>query len=149
MTYNDILRSLRHTLHMPEIKFLEMIRLSGSGPTLEELTAYLKPETDPGFRECGGEVLAACLDGLVIHKRGKQPNRPFLHTPPKPNNNIILKKVRVAFELEETDLIELIGKAGLEISKGELNSFFRSPEHRNYRPCGNQFLRAVLRGLAA
>lgn len=149
MTHNDVLRSLRHTLNLHEPKFLEMIRLSGAKITLEEVTAYLKPETDPGYRECPGEALAACLDGLILFKRGRDNTRPFMHTDPRVTNNVVLKKIRVAFELKEADVIGLIAKAGLTVTKGELNSFFRSPDHRNYRMCGDQFLRALLKGLAS
>ena len=65
-------------------------------------------------------------------------------------NNIVLKKIRVAFQLKDTDLIILIEKSGLlKISKTELSAFFRKPDHRNYRECGDQYLRNVLKGLSS
>ena len=33
------------------------------------------------------------------------------------------------------------------MTKAELNALFRSPEHKNYRACGDQLLRNFLRGL--
>jgi uncharacterized protein YehS (DUF1456 family) len=60
-----------------------------------------------------------------------------------------LKRLRVAFELTEGDIIELIEKSGLRISKSELSAFFRRPDHRNYRPCGDQYVRNLIKGLNA
>jgi uncharacterized protein YehS (DUF1456 family) len=73
--------------------------------------------------------------------------------PPQPvevpvTNNTILKRLRVAFELKDNDIIKLIEKSGLRVSKGELGAFFRRPDHRNYRACGDQFLRNLLKGLS-
>ena len=45
----------------------------------------------------------------------------------------MLKKLRVAFELKDDDIIALLQKTGLEVSKTELSAFFRRPDHRNYR----------------
>jgi uncharacterized protein YehS (DUF1456 family) len=64
-------------------------------------------------------------------------------------NNEILKRLRVAFELTEVDIIALIARSGLCVSKGELGAFFRRSDHRNYRDCGDQFLRYLMKGLSA
>jgi hypothetical protein len=37
--------------------------------------------------------------------------------------------------------------SGFEISKTELNAFFRKPDHRNYKKCGDQVLSRFLDGL--
>jgi uncharacterized protein YehS (DUF1456 family) len=63
-------------------------------------------------------------------------------------NNIVLKKLRVAFELKDSDVIAAIEKAGpATVSKSELSAFFRKPDHRNYRPVGDQFLRHLIKGM--
>jgi uncharacterized protein YehS (DUF1456 family) len=72
--------------------------------------------------------------------------------PPKPpqssvTNNDILKKLRIALELKDADIIEILKLADFEISKTELSALFRNPEHKNYRECGNQLLRRFLDGL--
>jgi uncharacterized protein YehS (DUF1456 family) len=60
----------------------------------------------------------------------------------------VVKKLRVAFALKDDDLIALLEKAGLQVSKGELSALFRRPDHRNYRECGDQLLRHLFRGLS-
>ena len=62
-------------------------------------------------------------------------------------NNDILKKLRIALELKDTDIIEILKLADFEISKSELSALFRDPEHNNYKECGNQLLRRFLDGL--
>ena len=63
------------------------------------------------------------------------------------NNNDILKKLRIALELKDTDIIEILNLADFEISKTELNAMFRKEGHRNYKECGDQLLRRFLNGL--
>jgi uncharacterized protein YehS (DUF1456 family) len=148
MTNNDILRSIRYILNVNETKILEIIALADFKVSKDDLTAFLKQEDEAGYKNCGDKVLANFLNGLVIYKRGKNES-----TPPQPielslTNNIILKKLRVAFALKDSDIISLIEKSGLKVSKTELSAFFRKQDHRNYRDCGNQFLRNLLRGMA-
>lgn len=62
-------------------------------------------------------------------------------------NNEILKKLRVALSLKDTDIIEILKLAEFDISKAELSALFRSEDHRNYKECGDQILRRFLNGL--
>jgi uncharacterized protein YehS (DUF1456 family) len=62
-------------------------------------------------------------------------------------NNDILKKIRVALELKDEDIIHILKLSEFEISKSELNALFRKPDHPNYRECGDQLLRNFLNGL--
>ena len=62
-------------------------------------------------------------------------------------NNEILKKLRIALELKDTDIIEVLKLADFEITKSELSALFRNPDHRNYKECGDQILRNFLNGL--
>jgi uncharacterized protein YehS (DUF1456 family) len=62
-------------------------------------------------------------------------------------NNDILKKLRIALELKDTDIIDILKLAGFEITKSELSALFRNADHRNYKECGDQILRNFLNGL--
>jgi uncharacterized protein YehS (DUF1456 family) len=148
MTNNDILRSVRFILNVNELKLAEIIGLADFKVSSEEVSSFLKQEYEEGYRICSEKMLARFLDGLVILKRGKNENAPLQRLDVSLTNNIILKKLRVAFQLKDSDIIRLIDQAGLKISKAELGAFFRNPDHRNYRDCGNQFLRNLLRGMA-
>lgn len=148
MINNDVLRSIRFMLDLGDPKIIEITRLADQGFALdrEEVQSYLKKEGEPGFVECPPTVLSHFLDGLVIHYRG--PN----DGPPRPvekriTNNVVLKKLRVAFEMKDVDMHQVFEEAGFPISKPELSALFRQPGHKNYRACGDQLLRNFLKGL--
>ena len=63
------------------------------------------------------------------------------------SNNDILKKLRVALQLKNTDIIEILKLVDFKITESELGAFFRKEDHQNYKPCGDQILRNFLNGL--
>jgi len=62
-------------------------------------------------------------------------------------NNDIMKKLRVALSLRDTDIVEILKLVDFNISKSELSAFFRKEDHPNYKECGDQILRNFLNGL--
>lgn len=150
MTANDVLRSLRYTLDLSNRHLTDIFRLTGYEVAPDELDALLKAEDEDGYRPCNHAVLTYFLDGLIIQRRGKQDDKPY--AAPKGRirltNNDILKKIRIAFELHEDEMMETFSLAGMNVSKQELAALFRKQGHHNYRECGDQFLRNFLKGLA-
>jgi uncharacterized protein YehS (DUF1456 family) len=63
------------------------------------------------------------------------------------SNNDIFKKLRVALELNNEEIIKIMELVNFKITKSELGSFFRSEDHPNFKPCGDQILRNFLNGL--
>ena len=63
------------------------------------------------------------------------------------DNNDVFKKLRVALELKDSDIIEILELSNFKISKTELNAFFRREDHPNYKNCGDQVMRNFLNGL--
>ena len=147
MIHNDVLRSLRYLLEINDAKLIELIKLGGLDVSKADIATYLKKEDEEGFVRCPDEVLAHCLDGLVYFKRGKDESRPVLPIELPVTNNIVMKKLRVAFELKEEDLHAILKAVDFPVSKPELSALFRKVGHSNYRPCGDQLLRNFLKGL--
>jgi uncharacterized protein YehS (DUF1456 family) len=147
MMNNDVLRSIRYMLDINDTKVVEIIKLGGLDVTKAQITAFLKKDEEEGFEPCSDEVMAYFLDGLVFFKRGKDESRPQLPVELPMTNNIVLKKLRVAFELKEEDMHAILNAADFPVSKPELSALFRKAGHNNYRPCGDQLLRNFLRGL--
>jgi len=147
MMNNDVLRSIRYMLDLHETKVVEIIKLGGLDVTKAQIAAFLKKDEEEGFEPCSDEVMAYFLDGLVFFKRGKDETRPQLAVELPMTNNIVLKKLRVAFELKEEDMHAILNAAEFPVSKPELSALFRKAGHNNYRPCGDQLLRNFLRGL--
>jgi len=63
------------------------------------------------------------------------------------SNNDILKKLRVALELNNEEIIKILGLVNFKIGKSELGDMFRSNDHPNFKACGDQILRNFLNGL--
>jgi uncharacterized protein YehS (DUF1456 family) len=148
MINNDILRSIRFMLDLSDGMVVDIAKLADANLVLDkaEVQAFLKKDEDPGYAECNDLVLAHFLDGLIIHRRGRDTSRP-----PRPIekrvNNMVLKKLRVAFELQDIDMHDAFEDAGFPVSKPELSALFRQHDHRNFRLCGDQMLRNFLKGL--
>lgn len=143
---NDVLRSLRYALDLPDALINDLLKSQGHEVDSAFTAQLLKKEEDPDFLECDDASLIAFLDGLITHKRGARdaPAAPVKRL----TNNIILKKVRIAFDLKESDLHEIFALADFKISRPELSAIFRNPDNKNYRLCGDQLLRYFLKGLS-
>lgn len=63
------------------------------------------------------------------------------------NNNDVLKKLRVALQLRDEDMVKIMAYVDFRISVSEMNAFFRKEDHPNYRDAGDQVLRNFLNGL--
>ncbi len=146
MINNDVLRSLRFTLSISDAKMCSIADLGGASVTPEEMATYLTREDEAGFVACPQNVMARFLNGLIYFKRGRDETRPAL-SPELPTNNVVLKKLRVAFELKDDDIISMLNDVGFKISKSEVSALFRREDHVNFRVCGDQFLRNFLKGL--
>ncbi|HEY5653478.1 MAG TPA: DUF1456 family protein [Pontiella sp.] len=148
MTKNDILRRVRYALNIDDIKVASIITLTGRTTTADEVTSWLKREDETGYVEISDSILCRFFDGLIIEKRGPHPSGNI----PEPlgflSNNEILKKLRIALELKETDVLNVFKKADFVVTKAELGSFFRTEGHRNYRKCPEQVLRKFIHGLS-
>src|SRR5688572_7707503 len=119
MITNDVLRSVRYMLDLSDPAIIETARLADPGFALDraDLQAWLRKEGEDGFVDCPDAVLVRFLDGLVVHYRGRddsQPPRPFEK---RITNNLVLKKLRVAFELKDVDMHEAFAAAGFPVSK--------------------------------
>lgn len=101
--------------------------------------------------KCNNATLESFLNGFIIFKRGKQerqPEKPVLTMKDMGNvNNVMLKKLKIALSLTSEDMLELLEKAGVTVSKGELSAIFRKEGHKHYRECGDNYARNFLKGL--
>ena len=147
MINNDVIRSVRYILNVSEFKLVEIVKLGGGNVEQVSMNAYMKPEDEPGFEECPQKIMSQFLNGLIYLKRGRDESRPPL-TDELPTNNVVLKKLRVAFQLKDDEIHAILINAGFSISKTEISAFFRKEGHINYRKVGDQFLRNFLKGLS-
>jgi uncharacterized protein YehS (DUF1456 family) len=149
MINNDVLRSIRYMLDFSDAKVVEITHLADPAFPLDkaDIPALLKKEDDDGAVVCSDALLARFLNGLVVYYRGPDQSQPPRPIESRITNNLVLKKLRVAFELKDVDMHETFNAAGFPITKPELTALFRQPGHKHYRPCGDQILRNFLKGL--
>ncbi len=149
MDNNYVLRSLRYALKISDSIMIEIFSLGGYTISKNDLLSMLKQEDDKDLLACSNEVMMSFLDGFIIYKRGKQENT--TGAPPKRpsfNNNVVLKKIRIALNFKEEEMLSTFKLADLDVSKSELTAIFRRPDHKNYKECGDQYIRNFLKGLA-
>ena len=149
MITNDVLRSIRYMLDLSDQKVVDLAKLVDPDFALDkdDVRPLLLKEDEPGHVTCSDSVLAHVLDGLIVHRRGRDERQAARPVEARISNNVVLKKLRVAFELTDVDMHQIFADAGFPISKPEMSALFRQAGHRNFRPCGDQLLRNFLKGL--
>ena len=163
MNNNDILIRIRYALNLKDGQMVKIFKLGGVEVTEEEVKKMLtKVKEEFGFQDadsnetlpCNNKMLDAFLNGLITIKRGPQekksgqPENPVSITRRNNINNIVLKKLKIALSLTSEEVIDILGLAGVKISKGELSAVLRKEGHKNYKECGDRYLRNFLKGLA-
>lgn len=146
MTNNVILRRIRFIFDLSDSKMIAVFGLAGYRVTRMQVSDWLKKDDDPAYKNCSDIQLAAFLNGLISDKRGKLEG-----PPPKPesrlNNNIIFRKLRIALNFKDEDILDILNLSDTSMSRHELSAFFRKSNHKNYRTCKDQILRNFLQGL--
>ena len=150
MANNELLRSIRDALGLDTATMILIFRDAGREVGESAITAFLKTEDEDGYIPCSNPVMGFFLDGLIIHNRGKQEGSPAPADKPlmELGNNAILKKLRIALDLKEDDLISIFRLAGIELTKHELTALFRKPGHKHYKVCTGQFLNGFIKGIS-
>ena len=146
MTNNDVLLRMRYVFDLADTKLVELSTSVGGEVELGQVKRWLKQEEDPYFKPCPDLQLATILNGFIVLHRGKQEGQQMPNEK-KLNNNIILRKLKIALNLKSDDIIAMLSAAGLTISDHELSAFFRKKDHKHYRECKDQILRNFLEGL--
>lgn len=147
MMNNDVLRSVRYMLNLNNDGIVKIFALADTEVTPEQIVTYTKKEDEENFKLCPDILMANFLNGLIYFRRGKDESKPVPKIERKMTNNIILKKLRIAFDLKSDDVLEILASQEFRISMPEITAMMRAPEHKNFRECGDQFLRYFLRGL--
>lgn len=146
MRANDCLRRLRYILDLKDDQVVAIFGLAEQVVTRSEVILWLKKDEDPDYEEMSDRMFATFLNGLIIQKRGRK-DGPLPPPEERLNNNIIFRKLKIAFNLQAEDILSILLLADLNVSKHELSAFFRRPDHRHYRDCEDQILRNFLMGL--
>ena len=146
VTNNDILRRIRFIFDLNDSQMMDTFAQADIKVTREQVSAWLKTDDKPDFQELDDKQLATFLNGFINKKRGKKEGvQPEVED--RLNNNIIFRKLKIALDFKEENILEVMQLADFSISKHELSALFRRQDHKNYRDCQTQILRNFLKGL--
>jgi uncharacterized protein YehS (DUF1456 family) len=146
MNNNDLLRRLRYNFDFSDSQMMKIFALAEEEVTRAQISDWMKKEDDPAWVSLHDKQFAIFLNGFINLKRGKREG-----PQPKPekslNNNIIFRKLKIALNLRDEDILEMFKLADLEVSKHEISALFRKPGQSQYRECKDQFLRNFIYGM--
>ena len=146
MTRNDVLRNIRYTFDYSDSKVIDLFEKGDLKVTRTEISDWLKKDSDPKHKEISDKQLAHFLNGFIVKHRGKREG-PAPIAENRLNNNLILRKLKIALSLKDDDMVDILQLADIRVSKHEINAFFRNPKQKQYRQCLDQFLRNFLYGM--
>jgi uncharacterized protein YehS (DUF1456 family) len=140
------LRRIRYSFDLSDSQMINLFELADLEVTREQVSNWLKKDEDESSQACNDTQLASFLNGLIIDRRGKRDG-------PKPvaektlTNNTVFRKLKIALDLKDDGVLEILQLTGTKISKHELSAFFRRLGHKHYRECKDQMLRNFLKGI--
>lgn len=140
------MRRVRYAFDFSDPLMLSIFKLGGYEGNRPELATWLAREGEPDFVLCEDINLSRFLNGMIIKNRG--PKDDGIPEPEKfLSNNSVLRKLKIALNLQADDVLEILKLNEFTLSKHELSALFRRPEHKNYRECLDQVLRNFLDGM--
>lgn len=146
MTNNDVFKRIRFIEDFTDLQLIDVFNEVDFKVEQEVIKAWQKKEDQPEFKMITDVELALFLNGLINTKRGKKPgDKPALET--ELENNDVLKKLKIAYQLTSDDILKLFESKGKQVSKNELSAFLRNPDQAQYRVLQDQYLRNFMSAL--
>ena len=130
---------------MEDNQLIQLLRQS-LALTADDLTAMGQLS---GWELDAGEItLPYFLEGLILSERGPRADGavPVVNDAPLSNNQI-LKKLRIALNLQEQDMQLIFEEGGVTLSASEFGALFRKEGNKHFRPCSDELLQHFIAGL--
>lgn len=149
MNTNAILRKITQSLAL-DIPALQAIFASVDiDLTEKELGNLLKTDYEPRFEVLPEYVLALFLNGYIDRCRGKKAGQEpeVIAKTAKISNNDVLKKLRIAHNLQEQQVREALKLVTIELTKSDLSALFRKPGHPQFKTCDDELVLDFIEGV--
>lgn len=147
MTHNDVLRDITDIFTLDTVTIAEIFSLGNFKVTDEQIDSWLKTEEESAFVGLDDKPFACFLNGFIDFKRGQREGSQPKEAEEQLNNNIIFQKLRIALNLQTNDILEILERVNVHLSKHALSAFFRKPDNKHYRVCRDEVLQNFLLGL--
>jgi len=143
----QVLYKISEALRLDNETLLKIYALEEYPIDEKRLKAILKKPSAKGHENASYEELGVFLDGLIRLQRGEIRNPPPEDAEIVLDNNLILKKLRIALQLRDPDMEMIFEMGERPLNRSKLRDLFRSPEHPKYLPCSDAVLNDFLLGL--
>lgn len=151
MNNTERLMRLSDALGFEALDIVEVFELGHIEMSEEAVHKLLLGQNETPFEY---ETLEAFLNGLIVFNRGEQPlkpgqqkRQPMMVEDPRSINNVMLKKLKIAFSLSSEEMLELFKVVEISISKDKLSSLFRKEGHKSYKYCRDVYVIGFLKAL--
>jgi len=146
MKNNVILRQLRYIFDLTDDQMIDLFAQAEVEVNRAQVSNWLKKDEHEDFQIITDPELASFLNGFINLRRGKREG-PQPAPEKQLNNNIIFRKLKIALDFKDTDIIDTFKLVDMWVSKHEISAFFRNPKQNQYRACEDQLMRNFLHGL--
>lgn len=127
------------SLDIPYVQTL--LNVSGIELGEQQIAKLLKGEGEGGFKSMPDYVLAIFLNNFINERRGRTADgEEPINKRQKLSNNDVLKKLRVAFNLHEQGVRDVLSLATIELTKSDLSALFRKPGNSHFKACDDELL---------
>lgn len=145
MLNNEAFRRIRYALELDDTTTMQIFETGQYQCSAENIEKFSRKDPDSSDVEFSDIAFAHFLNGLIVHRRGGTPSEV------SPNetidNNKVLKKLRIALELYEDEMLTIFDFGGVKFSRHKLSALFRADGHKHFRECNDHTLRQFLKGL--
>ena len=139
MKNNELLQSICSTLDLAEKDLGALLALCNHNVASESEASLLE--------ECSNEQLRCALEGLILAERGpRSDGKPPVINHKALSNNEVLKKLRIALNMQEEDMLLVFEEGGATLSQTELGALFRKQGNKHFRACSDELLLQFLAG---
>lgn len=147
MRTNTILTHLSQSLALDIPELQRLFANVGVDLTDEELTHILS--ASPAAEAMPEYLLIKFLNELIDSLRGKREGAEpeEVSVTAKISNNDVLKKLRIALNLQEQQVREAFKLVTIELTKSDLSALFRKAGHPQYHACDDELLIDFITGL--
>lgn len=142
MQNHEAFRRIRFALELDDETTLKIFNAGEYECSIEDVVKFSKKEPDTGFPDV---AFSHFLNGLIVYRRGGKTAE--VKQDEAMDNNKILKKLRIALELYEDEMLVIFDYGDIKFSRHKLSALFRADGHKHFRECNDHTLRQFLKGL--
>lgn len=147
MKPSTVLSRVKDALRLSSDDILKIYQAEGYEIDDGRVEAIFKKPSSKKSQSATYEELGVFLDGLIRVMRGEPAKVVDDDEEIILDNNLIIKKLKIALNLKSIDIDMIFNLADYPMSRSKIRDILRSSEHPKYKRCSDAVLDAFLEGL--